>query len=78
MLDARGHTCLHFYIPICTVLTDAHEHILVTQVVVVMPTLTDVPSCITCPHCRQDITTETEHLSGLLTWLICGTLAIFA
>lgn len=48
----------------------------VTQVVM-MPTLTDVPGRITCPHCHQDIMTETEHLSGLLTWLICGTLALF-
>ncbi|XP_055060222.1 lipopolysaccharide-induced tumor necrosis factor-alpha factor homolog [Misgurnus anguillicaudatus] len=49
----------------------------VTQVVV-MSTLTDVPGRITCPLCHQDVVTEIEHSSGLLTWLICGTLAIFA
>ncbi|XP_051558192.1 cell death-inducing p53-target protein 1 homolog [Myxocyprinus asiaticus] len=48
----------------------------VTQVVM-LTNLTDVPSHITCPHCLQGVVTETEHLSGLLTWLICGTLAVF-
>ncbi|XP_051757490.1 LITAF domain-containing protein [Ctenopharyngodon idella] len=40
--------------------------------------LTDVPGRIICPHCMTEVLTEIEHLSGLLTWLICGGLTIFA
>ncbi|KAF4118266.1 hypothetical protein G5714_000317 [Onychostoma macrolepis] len=45
--------------------------------VVVGVSLTDVPGRVTCPHCMTDVVTEIEHISGLLTWLICGSLAIF-
>ncbi|XP_036375436.1 lipopolysaccharide-induced tumor necrosis factor-alpha factor homolog [Megalops cyprinoides] len=48
----------------------------VTQVVMV-PGLTDVPGQTQCPHCRQQVVTQTEHTSGLLTWIICGSLAFF-
>ncbi|CAM4470148.1 unnamed protein product [Leuciscus chuanchicus] len=39
--------------------------------------LTDVPSRIICPHCMTEVLTEIEYLNGLLTWLICGVLALF-
>ncbi|XP_073699226.1 lipopolysaccharide-induced tumor necrosis factor-alpha factor homolog [Garra rufa] len=40
--------------------------------------LTDVPGRIICPHCMTEVLTETEYISGLLAWLICGVLALFA
>ncbi|KAL1281730.1 hypothetical protein QQF64_000533 [Cirrhinus molitorella] len=47
----------------------------VTQIPVVG--LTDVPGRIICPHCMTDVITETEYMSGLLAWLICGVVALF-
>uniref|UniRef100_A0A8C2KRN8 LITAF domain-containing protein n=1 Tax=Cyprinus carpio TaxID=7962 RepID=A0A8C2KRN8_CYPCA len=52
--------------------------ITVVQHYMVVVSLTDIPGRITCPHCMTDVLTETEHINGLLTWLICGSLAIFA
>lgn len=48
----------------------------VTQVLV-RPVLHDVPGQTMCPQCRQTVITRTEHTAGLLTWLICGGLALF-
>ncbi|XP_016139744.1 lipopolysaccharide-induced tumor necrosis factor-alpha factor homolog [Sinocyclocheilus grahami] len=48
---------------------------IVAQMAVV--NLTDIPGRITCPHCMTDIITEIEYISGLLTWLLFGSLVIF-
>ncbi|XP_024919995.1 lipopolysaccharide-induced tumor necrosis factor-alpha factor homolog isoform X2 [Cynoglossus semilaevis] len=44
--------------------------------VVVTPGLRDVPGQTVCPHCNQTVVTNTEFTSGLLTWLICGGMAL--
>ncbi|KAG5274071.1 hypothetical protein AALO_G00158850 [Alosa alosa] len=41
-------------------------------VLVVQPSLTDVPGRIECPHCKSHIVTETRHVNGVLTWFLCG------
>ncbi|KAK7940254.1 hypothetical protein WMY93_003580 [Mugilogobius chulae] len=44
---------------------------------VMAPALRDVPGQALCPHCRQTVVTHTEHVPGLMAWLICGGLCLF-
>ncbi|KAG7505495.1 hypothetical protein JOB18_033102 [Solea senegalensis] len=45
--------------------------------VIMRPALHDIPGQTLCPHCSQTVVTRTEHTPGLLTWAICGGLALF-
>ncbi|RWS12572.1 lipopolysaccharide-induced tumor necrosis factor-alpha factor-like isoform X2 [Dinothrombium tinctorium] len=34
------------------------------------------PTRTTCPSCRQEVTSVTKSVNGLLTWLACGGLCL--
>ncbi|KAM4531578.1 uncharacterized protein PAE49_023746 [Odontesthes bonariensis] len=48
-----------------------------TGTCIVGPIQQDTPVRTVCPFCQQSVVTNTEHISGLLTWAIFGGLALF-
>lgn len=58
------------FVPATGVPTTTVTHMVVT------PGLHEIPGQTVCPHCQQTVVTQIEHQSGLMTWLICGGLAI--
>uniref|UniRef100_A0A3P8VZV2 Lipopolysaccharide-induced tumor necrosis factor-alpha factor homolog n=1 Tax=Cynoglossus semilaevis TaxID=244447 RepID=A0A3P8VZV2_CYNSE len=48
-----------------------------TVTYVVTPNLQDAPGQSLCPRCNRTVLTRTEHVSGLMAWLICGGLCLF-
>uniref|UniRef100_H3D994 Si:ch211-202h22.7 n=2 Tax=Tetraodon nigroviridis TaxID=99883 RepID=H3D994_TETNG len=56
----------------------AQQHQVVQPVIITgMPQLRDTPGRVTCPQCQQSVVTAIEYKIGLLTWTICGAMAIF-
>ncbi|CAM4334239.1 hypothetical protein PO909_001050 [Leuciscus waleckii] len=43
---------------------------------VMLPSLRELPGQTTCPHCKHQVITITDHYSGLMTWMACGCLAL--
>ncbi|CAL8272104.1 unnamed protein product [Lota lota] len=52
------------------------QNTIVTHVMMT-PSLESFPGQTMCPHCQQVVITRTQQQSGLMTWAICGGLAIF-
>ncbi|XP_057717475.1 LITAF domain-containing protein-like [Corythoichthys intestinalis] len=44
---------------------------------VVTPSLQDSPAQAVCPHCQSTVITQVERTAGLMTWAVCGCLALF-
>ncbi|CAD6190580.1 unnamed protein product [Caenorhabditis auriculariae] len=49
----------------------------ITTIIVGTVPLGSAPMRMQCPHCQQQIITQTEMKSGLLAWLLCGGLVLF-
>ncbi|XP_029432094.1 lipopolysaccharide-induced tumor necrosis factor-alpha factor homolog [Rhinatrema bivittatum] len=63
-----------------TVYSQPGETVMVTAVpvhTIIGTSFSDSPAVTVCPACHQSITTRVQRSNGLLTWLICGGLAIF-
>jgi len=47
-----------------------------TVVVSGQPQLSFEPTVVTCPHCQQNVQTQVNYETGLITWLSCGGLVL--
>ncbi|XP_048051996.1 lipopolysaccharide-induced tumor necrosis factor-alpha factor homolog [Megalobrama amblycephala] len=74
--SGMGPTTVYNQQPVMSTVPQTVQSAPAQVTVVIPPRLTEVPGQMKCPHCQQQVVTETTYINGMMVWVICGSLGI--